>query len=78
MRDRSSELPLGSELSEEALVLVHGGRRWRGGGRVTMDNSNFGIQGGLTLDDFNTVIIVSGNGSVVAGRDINIREGGRA
>lgn len=77
MNDRSSAPFADCELPEAALVLVQGGRRFRGG-RLSVDNSNFGIQGGLTLDDFNTVIIVNGNGSVVAGRDINIRTGGRA
>ena len=74
MSERSFNLPADCGLSEASLTLVQGGRRSRGG-RVFMDNSNFGIQGGLMLDDFNTVIIVSGNGSVVAGRDINIRSG---
>jgi hypothetical protein len=77
MNDRSFVQFADCELSEASLALVQGGRRFRGG-RLSVDNSNFGIQGGLTLDDFNTVIIVSGNGSVVAGRDINIRAGGRA
>lgn len=77
MDDRTSALFADCELSDASLTAVHGGRRFRGG-RLSVDNSNFGIQGGLSLDDFNTVIIVSGNGSVVAGRDINIRAGGRA
>lgn len=74
MSDRSYNLPADCELSDASLNLVQGGRRSRSS-RLFMDNSNFGIQGGLMLDDFNTVIIVSGNGSVVAGRDINIRSG---